>query len=78
VRVSPFLFEPVDDYLRMYPDLDDVYTYASDYPHIEGGRHSIERFYEKVAPFGNEVIEKFFRGNGDLLLPPRGGQPLIV
>jgi predicted TIM-barrel fold metal-dependent hydrolase len=71
VRVSPFVFEPVDEYLRMYPDMDDVYTYASDYPHIEGGRHSIERFYEKIAPAGDEVIEKFFRINGDLLLPVR-------
>jgi predicted TIM-barrel fold metal-dependent hydrolase len=71
VRVSPFVFEPVDEYLRAYPDLNDVYTYASDYPHIEGGRHSIERFYDKIDQFGDEVVEKFFRTNGDLLLPSR-------
>ncbi|OBB17672.1 hypothetical protein A5761_09970 [Mycolicibacterium setense] len=71
VRVSPFLFEPIDGYLRTYPFLDDVYTYASDYPHIEGGRYSLERFYEKIAPLGDDVVEKFFRRNGDLLLPSR-------
>lgn len=69
VRVSPFLFEPVEEYLRAYPDSDDVYAYSSDYPHIEGGRHSKERFYDKVAPLGDEVVDKFFRRNGALLLP---------
>ncbi|HWE56089.1 MAG TPA: amidohydrolase family protein [Acidimicrobiales bacterium] len=71
VRVSPFAFEPVDEYLRAYPDLVDIYTYASDYPHIEGGRHSVDRFHEKIAPLGDDVVEKFFRTNGDLLLPSR-------
>jgi predicted TIM-barrel fold metal-dependent hydrolase len=69
VRVSPFVFEPIGEYLRTYPDLDTVYTYASDYPHVEGGRNSIERFCEKIDPLGDEVANKFFRTNGDLLLP---------
>jgi predicted TIM-barrel fold metal-dependent hydrolase len=71
VRVTPFWFEPVDEYYRNYPDLADVYAYSSDYPHTEGGKHTKQKFYEKLAPLGEEVVEKFFRRNGQLLLPGR-------
>jgi len=69
IRVTPFVFEPVDEYLRRYPKLVDVLVYSSDYPHVEGGKEAKRRFYEKVAPFGPATIEKFFVTNGELLVP---------
>jgi predicted TIM-barrel fold metal-dependent hydrolase len=69
VRVAPFWQEPVDVWIQRYPYLQDVYCYASDYPHVEGGRQSLHRFYEKIAPLGDAVIEKFFCTNGQWLLP---------
>jgi predicted TIM-barrel fold metal-dependent hydrolase len=68
VRVSPFYFEEIDRYIRLY-DLGEVLCYASDYPHIEGGFDPVGAFYERLAPFGQEQIEKFFVSNGEWLLP---------
>lgn len=73
IRVTPFWFEPVDEYFRRYPDLSDVYCYSSDYPHVEGGKHTKQRFYEKLEPLGHEVLEKFFRRNGEFIVPSRVG-----
>lgn len=69
VRVSVLLHEPVEDWFVRYPYLQDVYCYSSDYPHGEGGAHSLERFYERLAPLGEEVVRKFFITNSQLLLP---------
>jgi predicted TIM-barrel fold metal-dependent hydrolase len=69
VRVTPYHFESVDSYIERYPYLADVYCYSSDYPHREGGRESKQVFYEKLAPLGEDVVEKFFFTNGELLLP---------
>jgi predicted TIM-barrel fold metal-dependent hydrolase len=68
VRVTPFDFEPVGDYIRKY-GLEDVYCFASDYPHVEGGRDPIGRFARSLEPLGPAVAEKFFVTNGELLLP---------
>jgi hypothetical protein len=68
VRVSPFHFEPVDDYLDRY-GLTDVYCYASDYPHLEGGRDPMVKFARRLERFGPEVMEKFFVTNGQHLVP---------
>jgi predicted TIM-barrel fold metal-dependent hydrolase len=68
VRVSVFDFEPVDEYFQMY-DLDDVYCFATDFPHVEGGKDPMDRLIAKLEPLGHEVIEKFFVRNGELLLP---------
>jgi predicted TIM-barrel fold metal-dependent hydrolase len=72
VRVSPFYFEPVDRYFDRWPQLSTVYSYASDYPHIEGGQHQKMRFHEALAPLGEDVLEKFFVTNGAYLLPELG------
>jgi predicted TIM-barrel fold metal-dependent hydrolase len=68
VRVSPFYFEEIDRYIRLY-DLGEVLCFASDYPHIEGGFDPVGAFYERLAPFGREQVEKFFVTNGEWLLP---------
>jgi predicted TIM-barrel fold metal-dependent hydrolase len=70
VRVTPFNdFEPVARDFERYPNLADSYCYATDYPHVEGGKDSKLKMYEQVAPLGSEIVEKFFVKNADLLLP---------
>jgi predicted TIM-barrel fold metal-dependent hydrolase len=68
VRVTPFVFEPVDVYLDRY-DLADVLCFSTDYPHVEGGRDPLGRFGAALARHGAETVEKFFVTNGLLLLP---------
>ncbi|MBN9112444.1 MAG: amidohydrolase family protein [Pseudonocardia sp.] len=69
VRVTPFHFEPVDVYLERYPELVSCYSYSSDYPHVEGGTDTMRKLYSKVAPLGDDVVEKFFVENGAWLTP---------
>jgi predicted TIM-barrel fold metal-dependent hydrolase len=69
VRVSPFDFEPVGKYIARHRELEDVYCFASDYPHVEGGKSPLKDFAESLAPLGEPVLEKFFVTNGSLLLP---------
>jgi predicted TIM-barrel fold metal-dependent hydrolase len=70
VRVTPFNdFEPVARDFERYPNLADTYCYATDYPHVEGGKDSKLKMYEQIAPLGSEIVEKFFVKNADLLLP---------
>jgi hypothetical protein len=68
VRVSGFDFEPLDKYVKQY-GLEDVLCFASDYPHIEGGKDPVGRWYKLLQPLGPEVVEKFFIKNGQWLLP---------
>jgi hypothetical protein len=71
VRVTPFFFEPVDLWLERYPQLSDVYCFSSDYPHSEGGVDAMDKFYKRIAPFGDDALDKFFRSNAELLIPSR-------
>jgi predicted TIM-barrel fold metal-dependent hydrolase len=72
VRVTPFNnIEPIDEHLRRYPHLVDCYCYSTDYPHIEGGLDSKRVLYDRVAPLGDDIVEKFFVTNAELLLPVR-------
>lgn len=68
VRASCFDFEPVGQYVSRY-GLEDVFCFASDYPHVEGGRDPVGRFLESLRPLGPEAVEKFFVRNGEWLLP---------
>jgi predicted TIM-barrel fold metal-dependent hydrolase len=68
VRIAGFDFEDIGSYIRLY-GLDDVYCYASDYPHVEGGTAPMTRFSDSVAEFGPRVLQKFFTENGAWLLP---------
>lgn len=69
VRATPFYFEPVDYYIDRYPHLAQVYAYATDYPHVEGGAESDKIFLDKLEGKGESVKEGFFRTNGLFLLP---------
>jgi predicted TIM-barrel fold metal-dependent hydrolase len=68
VRVPAFPFEPVDQYIERY-GLEDVYCYASDYPHPEGGKDAMARFARAMERLGPEIMEKFFVTNGAYLMP---------
>ena len=69
VRVSGFLWEPIDAYFDRFPWLQNVLVYGSDYPHYEGGQDPSAQFAEQLARFGPEVLEKFFVTNAQLLMP---------
>lgn len=68
IRISPFDFEPVDQYIDHY-GLADVYCFASDYPHVEGGREPMRKLSDSIGRHGPGAIEKFFVTNGEWLLP---------
>jgi predicted TIM-barrel fold metal-dependent hydrolase len=68
VRLSLFDIEPVDAYLRQF-ETPELYCYASDYPHPEGGKAPMEDISRKVAPFGHDMLRKVFVENGEWLLP---------
>ena len=69
VRISPFNFESVDEYIRADPFFADVYCYSTDYPHVEGTKDSLKNMLAKVEPLGEEITTKFFRTNAEWLLP---------
>jgi hypothetical protein len=67
VRVAPFDFEPVNEYVDRF-GLEEVYCFASDYPHVEGGKDPMGRLSAAVGKLGDRMLEKFFVTNGELLL----------
>jgi predicted TIM-barrel fold metal-dependent hydrolase len=69
VRVTPFFFEDIDRYLERWPNLVDIYCYSTDYPHPEGGKNTKQQSYEKLRRLGDDVIDRYFVGNAELLLP---------
>jgi hypothetical protein len=69
VRLTPLYFEPVEQYFERWPQLQDVFAFSTDYPHPEGGKNTADRFHERLKPLGDEIVQKFFRTNGELLLP---------
>ena len=69
VRVSVLAHEPVERWLKRYPEVQNVYCYSSDFPHSEGQVWSLKKFYERVAPLGDEIVENFFCKNAQLLMP---------
>lgn len=70
VRVTPYNdIEPIELYLERYPHLASCYCYATDYPHIEGGKDSLARATARIAHLGHDVVEQFITTNGELLLP---------
>lgn len=68
VRYSVFPWEDLASYIDQF-GLEDVICFASDYPHLEGGRDMIKQMYDKIAPYGDRMIEKFFVSNGEYLFP---------
>jgi predicted TIM-barrel fold metal-dependent hydrolase len=68
VKVSPFDFEKVDEYIDRF-GLAEVYAFASDYPHVEGGSDPLGRLTQRLKRKGSGVLEKFFVSNGEWMLP---------
>jgi Amidohydrolase len=69
LRVTVFDWEPVEAYITRY-GLDDVFCYASDYPHVEGGKKPMHELAARLAPLGEDIVEKFFCGNAEALVGP--------
>ena len=69
IRVTPFYFEPVTRYHDRDPDLWSSYCYATDYPHVEGGKDSRRLLSEALSSIPAEARDRFFSSNGELLLP---------
>jgi len=69
VRTSVLRDEPVEKWLERYPHLQSIYCYSSDFPHPEGKSYSLKVFYDRIAPLGDDVVEKFFVTNSQLILP---------
>lgn len=68
VRVSVFPWEDLERYVKI-EGLEDIICFASDYPHLEGGRDMMNDMYRKIAACGPEVTRKFFATNGEFLVP---------
>ena len=52
VRVAAFDIEDVGAYIDRY-GLEDVYCYASDFPHVEGGNAPMTRFSNSIGRHGD-------------------------
>lgn len=68
VRIACFDFEPVGTYIDRY-GFEDVFCYASDYPHHEGGKDPMGSFVRNLKGKSPEVLRKVFIENGRALLP---------
>ena len=68
IRVSSFHFEPVHKYVERY-GLEDVYCFATDYPHPEGGKDPLASHLSRFGGVSDSFQEKFFVKNAELLLP---------
>lgn len=70
VRVTPHnIIEPVAEFFTRYPRLASCYCYSTDYPHLEGGQHINRKVHAMLEPLGEDVLERYFAGNGEWLLP---------
>ncbi len=68
VRVSPYRFEPVADYVERF-GLGQCYCYSSDFPHPEGGTAPLREYAGHIERLGGDYAEQFFIHNGAWLLP---------
>jgi predicted TIM-barrel fold metal-dependent hydrolase len=69
VRVTPYAFEPVDRYFERYPAVANCLCFSTDYPRVEGGVEVRAAQERRLARLGPDVTEKFFRTNGEWLVP---------
>jgi len=68
VRVTASYGEPVGRYIER-DELTDVYMFATDYPHVEGGTDPIGTFHRSVESLDVDIVERTFVTNAELLLP---------
>ncbi|MCW2801677.1 MAG: hypothetical protein JWQ70_3149 [Aeromicrobium sp.] len=64
VRVSAFWWEPVDKYVERH-GLEDVYCFATDYPHPEGGKDPLAT--SENLQFDRRMAKKYLVTNAELL-----------
>jgi|KBSSwiStaDraftv2_1062776.scaffolds.fasta_scaffold33241_4 predicted TIM-barrel fold metal-dependent hydrolase len=68
VRVTPFWHEDLAKMVERY-GMPQVYTYSTDYPHLEGSKDPIGKFRKWLDRMDPSYPEDFFVNNGQLLLP---------
>jgi hypothetical protein len=68
VRVTPFRFEPVADYIDSN-GFGECYCYSSDFPHPEGGSWPLAEFRQRIERLGAAAAERLFVSNAEWLLP---------
>lgn len=68
VRVSLFDIEPVDVYIDQF-SMPEIYCYASDYPHPEGGKDPMGDIAGKLARHGDDIVRQVFVENAGWILP---------
>lgn len=69
VRVTPFYFEPLGRYYEQHTNVWSMYCYATDFPHVEGGKDSRKVLTKALSAAPQSAVEQFFNTNGELLLP---------
>jgi hypothetical protein len=73
LRVSPFHFEDVGHYFDRYPQVSNVYSFSSDFPHREGGKWTKRTYQQSLAHHSPETARKFFHDNGPCDAQPHVG-----
>jgi predicted TIM-barrel fold metal-dependent hydrolase len=68
VRVTPFWFENVADFIDHY-GLKECYCYSSDFPHPEGGTKPQKDFEQSLRRLGQSSAESFYVTNSEWVLP---------
>jgi hypothetical protein len=70
VRVAPFGFEDVGDYIARY-GMPELYCYGSDFPHLEGGVDPMGKAVESFERHGisEDIMKMYFVDNAKLLMP---------
>lgn len=78
VRVAPFERNDVASWIEA-DGLDEVYAFASDFPHAEGGRDPFGRLARTLERLGPTVLDRFFVDNAASILgdrlPPKSARP---
>ena len=76
VRATAFDFEPIGTFMDRHPVLQDILCFATDYPHIEGGKNPAGKMHDSIKHLGPEVVEKFFVKNAEKLFQGQGDSAL--
>lgn len=71
VRITPFESNQVADWLDR-DGLEEVYAFASDFPHAEGGRDPVARLTRALEGRGDVALERFFVANAAAILGDDG------
>jgi predicted TIM-barrel fold metal-dependent hydrolase len=67
-RASVFDFEHINLYFERY-NMPEVFCFATDFPHIEGGRQPMTELAERLNGFDDATFDNFFIHNAELLMP---------